>query len=129
MLCPYYDGIAVYFARDIMLDMGYGNIVNDCEVSTKMTSKPFKRLKVTEESEFVVYPNPATNQLNFNYSLEDVEQIEFLLYDVLGKLQLRTKLLAGDQHRINLTDLNKGVYLYRMTNSAKVLKSGKLIIE
>ena len=112
MLCPYYDGIAVYFARDIMLDMGYGNIVNDCEVSTKMTSKPFKRLKVTEESEFVVYPNPATNQLNFNYSLEDVEQIEFLLYDVLGKLQLRTKLLAGDQHRINLTDLNKGVYLY-----------------
>jgi len=48
---------------------------------------------------------------------------------VLGKLQLRTKLLVGDQHRISLTDLNKGVYLYRMTNSAKVLELGKLIIE
>jgi hypothetical protein len=129
LLCPYYDGIAVYFARDIMLDMGYGIIVNDCEVTQQTPTKPFRRLKSTEESEFIVYPNPATNQLNFNYLVQDVEQIEFLLYDVLGKLQLRTKLLVGDQHRISLTDLNKGVYLYRMTNSAKVLELGKLIIE
>jgi len=128
MLCPYYDGIAVYFARDIMLDMGYGIIVNDCEITPKMVQKPFRRLKGAEESEFLVYPNPAQDQINFSLIVEGNDLVEFQLLDVLGKLHQTTSLQEGNLHTISVAEMKAGVFIHRLVKSGEVIQTGKLIL-
>ncbi len=129
MLCPYYDGIAVYFARDIMLDMGYGFIVNDCEMTPKMVQKPFRRLKAAEESEFLVYPNPAQDQINFLLLVGSNDLVEFQLLDVLGKLHQTSNLQEGNTHTISVTEMKAGLFIYRLVKSGEVIQTGKLILQ
>lgn len=129
MLCPYYDGIAVYFARNILLTMGYGNIVNDCEISQKVSQGKVKRLagEVTE-TDLVIYPNPAQNQINFNFTVAETETVELIVLDVLGKLQKRVLLQPVNQHQIDVSDLKGGVYMYQLVHLETVTHSGKLIL-
>ena len=127
-LCPYYDGIAVYFAREVLMQMGVMTGVNECEITPKATAKPFKRLK-NVEADFNLYPNPTKGEVNLQYIVEADEVVNFELFDVLGKKQQTIQLREGNLHRINVSKLNTGIYFYRLSGTDGVRESGKLMIE
>ncbi len=78
---------------------------------------------------FSIYPNPAKNSVNLEYSVEENEQVNFELIDVLGKVQLKTQLSASNLHQINLDNFAAGMYFYRLIKNSAIKESGKLIIE
>jgi len=73
--------------------------------------------------EVQVFPNPASDQITFNFEKE--LQANLVIYDVLGREVLNQK-ISGNQTVANIQHLESGNYLYRIIDNRIVLKSGKI---
>ncbi|MDR6405334.1 MULTISPECIES: S8 family serine peptidase [Chryseobacterium] len=67
------------------------------------------------------YPNPAKEYL---YIKEKDNNLNITIYDISGKLVLKTKLIDG---KLNISDLIKGNYIVNYTTSTGVKKNFKFI--
>lgn len=65
-----------------------------------------------------VYPNPATNYINIDFSLEQAEKVEMKLMDLAGKT-LRYNTLecntGANQHRMDIQGMAKGLYMLEIS--------------
>jgi hypothetical protein len=68
-----------------------------------------------------VYPNPASDFINFN----TIETLEIIITDLSGKV-LSTH--SDIQNRLDISDLNAGIYILHFTDSNKNSASLKLVI-
>ena len=73
-------------------------------------------------SDFTVYPNPATDFVNIN-SADTIDS--YRIYDLTGRVVKRSSPYSNN-FRIDVTSLNKGVYLVKL-NSGDKTGSIKLI--
>lgn len=73
-----------------------------------------------------LYPNP--NDGDFTVSLQVPGTFTFSVYDVLGTL-VYSATVSGSNTMIHAKEWNAGIYLYRLSNKEKVLRSGKLVIQ
>jgi len=67
---------------------------------------------------FSVYPNPAQNVLNIDMISGKVKYTRVEIYDMLGKLvfwHVTHITDAGEKAQINISDLNKGIYIVKIT--------------
>lgn len=82
-------------------------------------------------SSVVVYPNPATSQLNFVFTSEQTSGVEITLVNTLGQTVQtisRNNMGAGTQKiTTDVSNLPAGTYYYRVTGKDK-LSIGKVII-
>ena len=78
--------------------------------------------EVSSNKSFVVYPNPAENQITFQ--LENKQKGILYLYDVLGQ-NILTKEISENNNSIDIQNLSNGVYYYSF-ESNKTYK-GKII--
>ncbi len=79
-------------------------------------------------SNVFIYPNPFSDHLNISISIEiQLENAEFILYDVLGKTIMQT---AIQEHEFTLgkNNIENGIYFYRIKNKNTLLSSGKLLV-
>lgn len=73
-----------------------------------------------------VYPNPATSNLNFSSSSDDVKQVS--VFDITGKLLIKLNLEEG-KAKLDVSNLNEGLYLYTFSDkNQKTLKTGKFTV-
>lgn len=77
-----------------------------------------------------VYPNPATTQTNFQFSLDKESRVKLLIYDENGRM---VKVLADDtfaqgDHTKTFTSMTGGVFTYKFYNGTKV-ETGKIIMK
>lgn len=66
-----------------------------------------------------VYPNPATDNLNVDYSLTDASQVTFRLMDAMGKVVYMESVqaFAGEnQYKMNVSNLSKGFYMMEISS-------------
>lgn len=63
-----------------------------------------------------IYPNPTQNG-EFIISGRNIQEIKFELYALDGQL-MRSYEISGDQQKIDVSDLNPGLYVLRYGNSA-----------
>ena len=71
-------------------------------------------------------PNPFSSELNITMTDNASEaNSEMSLYNALGQIVVK-QTLSANTIRIN-TDLASGIYFYKITNSGKMIQSGKLI--
>jgi len=83
-----------------------------------------------KQEEFSIYPNPARDQITIEFSASSNENGRFELYNALGQLQLTEQLNGGHQkHIIKLSELQQGVYFYRLISNSTLTQSGKLIVD
>lgn len=70
--------------------------------------------------EVKVFPNPATNFINVEYSTVNAEDLTFQLTDIAGRV-IRTENVshAGgtSTHNMNINDLSNGIYMLRIQSS------------
>jgi hypothetical protein len=84
------------------------------------------------ENAFKIWPNPLSigGELNIRVELQELDNTNVLIYDVLGKLILRTNISEG---HIKIKDLNlnnnKGIYLIKVERLGEILFSRKLILD
>ena len=78
-----------------------------------------------------VFPNPSSNQVNFNIPENQNAQINNLtlkLYDISGRL-VRNETLVTGNNVISTHELELGVYLYQILSEDEELRQGKLIFQ
>lgn len=73
-----------------------------------------------------VYPNPSNGIFNL-YTGSDISKIEVL--NITGQAVYSDINIKAGTRVMNLENQPKGVYLYRISDSNKVVKTGKLIIQ
>lgn len=73
---------------------------------------------------FFVYPNPMQDALFVSFP-DDFGMAEIVIYNQLGQ-QMTKQQIARGNHSVNVSDLQSGVYYYKII-SAKITQSGKVI--
>ena len=76
---------------------------------------------LAQENDFVMYPNPASNQVNFKSELP-IEEIR--IFSITGKLQRVVKNL----HTVDVSDFQNGVYIVKLSNGTST-KTQKLVVK
>jgi len=72
------------------------------------------------------YPNPSNGIVTIHTSGTSASFLE--CYNMLGEL-IHTEKIVSDKTRIDLCSQPKGIYFYRVLSDAKLIGSGKLVIE
>jgi hypothetical protein len=71
------------------------------------------------------YPNPSTSIVNFDFQKAYEKGYTIQVYSFLGK-KMYEKINADQRTSINLSEFNRGVYIYQLRNRAgKMVESGK----
>jgi hypothetical protein len=68
-----------------------------------------------------VYPNPATDIINFGVS----DNAEIAIADLQGKL-LINKAIGRFDNSISLKNLSSGMYIYRIVQNGNIIQTGKI---
>jgi hypothetical protein len=73
-----------------------------------------------------VYPNPATDVINFSINYNKVSKVAIM--DITGRL-IETVDFNLNNARVDVSNYNSGVYFYQITNNnGEVVKSGKITV-
>jgi hypothetical protein len=76
-----------------------------------------------------VYPNPASDKIKVTFKGESQAQYELKIYDFTGRLRQVNNLNApSGECEIKVSNLEYGVYLYKIIENNHLIKSGKLAI-
>ena len=129
-LCPYYDGIAVYDARSILMDNGFAYVENDCETTPFIapTPKGQKRLKALSETPVIaIYPNPFKEEVRIDYVISEGTNGQIELVDIMGRTVLQKQI--GNTHLINTKELKHGLYFYTFSVNNMIVQQGKILKE
>jgi len=73
-----------------------------------------------------VYPNPNNGVVNINLTAELAKNASLEVYDALGKLVVK-QVLANELNIINVSNLDNGIYMFKVLNNTNTVKIGKLI--
>ena len=98
------------------------DIAIDLALSESATS-----IKSTINFDINTYPNPVKNLLNINYNLEQISDLKFEVFNLLGaKVSSESEKLnqLSGSHILNLNDLKNGSYLLKISTNSnqKVIK-------
>jgi hypothetical protein len=79
---------------------------------------------------FKVYPNPATDFVQFHYQMKETDFAQVDVYNIQGIKVKSLTLTAQEQDLLlDVKDLSAGAYLCKITHNAKAYETLKLIIE
>ena len=81
---------------------------------------PLLSNKDIKQEKPILYPNPTTGILN----IENVTVNKILIYDLSGKLISK----LSSQHQINVSNLSKGVYLFKLISEEEIIVN-KIVVE
>jgi hypothetical protein len=114
---PATDVGAVKFYVSAIAANGNGSTNGD-QVMTK-TSGNFNvlGLKKEQQLDFVMYPNPSSDNLNIQLP-SSVLSATIDLFDLSGRLLMNSKVTAQNKS-INVTDLSTGIYLVKIHSEGK----------
>jgi hypothetical protein len=90
----------------------------NCNLTTAISGKP-------EKNRVRVFPIPVLDQLTFQWD-QPYEEVVVEIFDVSGKLLVRTERDYADMIRVFAKDLSSGVYLYGAIHEKKI-STGKFL--
>jgi hypothetical protein len=110
---------AYYYIEDVRVE-----IISNCD-TTAVGIQEYRK-----EKAYKLYPNPNDGSMHFIYNLNENENGAFEIYDISGRIIQTYKLQTGEKNQllINETELNSGVYFYKVIIDGQTGKSDKLII-
>jgi len=110
-------GIHTYGFTDDNVDALGASIVyyrlKQMDIDGHFTYSKVVTLPLKTASRLMLYPNPATNQVNLTLSVSRKEKIQYFVYDNAGRMVIRqsTEILAGTNSLpIDIGELPAGVY-------------------
>jgi len=88
--------------------------------------------KINEISEYSVFPNPATDEVNIKFSLLENSQLNVYLFNAQGQIvksQFLGRLDSGNHNfQLSTNNLPVGIYTVTMVNSKGEINSTRLMI-
>lgn len=106
-----------YLNGDSLKDIVIGNIAGGLSfMGTDALFNGVNEQSFIDNNAFVLYPNPANNEVYFTLNRNTSSNIKYVVYDVSGK-----KILDGEldknQTNINVSSLNTGLFLVQFTTN------------
>ncbi len=83
-------------------------------------------IKDLANSNISIYPNPTNGIVNIAISSELVEGTSIEVYDAIGKLVMKQN-LTNDTNTINLSQVEDGMYMFKIMNNNRAIKIGKVV--
>ena len=84
------------------------------------------------DTDFIVtaYPNPSQGQVALNYYGQDIENVQLVVTDITGKelMSYDFDLIFNGIQQVNLSDLQRGLYLLTYKKDGVVLNTEKVMI-
>ncbi len=75
------------------------------------------------------YPNPATDYFTVEYNFENAQMAEIQILNILGSTVMNQEISTTDNNaKINISELNSGVYFYNIIVDGNNIISKKLIV-
>jgi len=91
--------------------------LNTIQINTYLVNAVLTDIEQPEQENFVVYPNPATTQIN----LPDNKRIKKgILYNIAGKQVRVFDMAATDNRRFDIADIRRGTYLLQFIDYSGV---------
>ncbi len=117
--CDTYVKYQTYFAQDtatVTVHYSCSNGINDIAKASGVIS--------------TAYPNPSNSTVSIKYILNEFAQNgKITFYDMLGKTVKEVELIDKQgTAKINVTDLNSGIYFYSFLIDGKTISTRKLVI-
>jgi len=85
--------------------------------------------RVFNDAHVKIYPNPAHHEALVHIGPDVVlKNAEFRVYDLLGKEVLTVKNLTNRKFILDVSNVSKGNYFYRLVNNSQLASSGKLVV-
>ncbi|HLG34479.1 MAG TPA: T9SS type A sorting domain-containing protein [Bacteroidia bacterium] len=85
--------------------------------------------KSSAENYIHIYPNPASDEINISYSLEESDNAVFLLTDLLGREVMNKKLSSNEKLlKISTVSLEQGIYFVCLKVNDESIGNQKLLI-
>ena len=72
-----------------------------------------------------IFPNPSSGAINFSGLIKD-DKIEIV--DITGRV-ISQSFSTNEKQSINLSEIAKGIYFYRIINKTKIIQQGKISID
>lgn len=121
-----------YFVQDIFGDVykliftGFVGSSNGNVFFTKSLLSNVGMNNITKTNEFAVYPNPAENYIQLDFTGNTLSNASVTLYDLSGKMVF-TKAIHDSSERLNLSEFNSGFYLLQIQNNAQIYTQSLII--
>ncbi|MBI4929734.1 MAG: T9SS type A sorting domain-containing protein [Bacteroidetes bacterium] len=81
------------------------------------------------ENKIEIFPNPAADFINIIVQIGEKESASVEFYDMIGNKILPVQLFHdSDSKTISFTEINKGIYFYKIKINGENYKTGKLVI-
>ena len=78
------------------------------------------------EDTFVMFPNPANNELNFDFKSLDVDELTISITDVQGRVILNNRINSTNS-AIDVSSLSTGLYQVTILDGNSILSTKKLL--
>jgi hypothetical protein len=129
-LCPFTDGAVVYQARALLIPYDTMHYWNACELSLNSSGQKIAVSNSAEsESEIVVYPNPASDEVFILIKESTSEKLQISLYDAVGKLMMnKTLAILNGMADFSVKEIPTGVYFYKLTVGNAIIKQERLVV-
>jgi len=119
IVCPVSELICVKEGDDIIYHDEY---YTDCYI-VGIAENSFKI------QQFLVYPNPAKNDIFIVPLLKVSSDLRFELYNLENKTILRQEIINYNPLNINIINLKDGLYLYKIIENNELKQNGKIVIK
>jgi hypothetical protein len=118
----YTIGQVVYTAINGTTGSAIQGVQQPYEISIITGSEEVKGIELN----FTAYPNPASDYFNLKVENYNNENLSYKLFDVYGKLQENEK-VSGNKTTISMINKVPGVYILKIIDNQKEIKSFKII--
>jgi photosystem II stability/assembly factor-like uncharacterized protein len=103
-------------------------IVGNEGIILKNTNLPLSSNNFTIDDTFQLFPNPTSDHSVLTIkNINSFSNLELEIYNTSGQL-LKKEMITSNQHLINKDNYNIGVYLIKINEGSKLLKTLKLIV-
>lgn len=75
-----------------------------------------------------LYPNPASTDLNIEFSNKDASEYQLSIYTVTGQLIYFQDEITTEKVHIDMSDVPAGAYVYRLSNSSNIY-AGQFLVQ
>jgi len=121
------DSRAVLEHQTVMIHVIDSNLIN-CDTICGFNSLSIENRDLTRIRELNIHPNPFTNQTTINLPT-NFRVHDFNLFNRLGqRIQVETN-ITNSKIKISGTNLQAGIYFYRIEGSNRQVYSGKLVAQ
>jgi len=104
-----------------------GWLIDNLEFAAQVWSEEIDIPEINMGKSIILYPNPVIDFLSIENKNKKLKYLTLEIFNIDGRISIKKEGLCNLYHEINLEQLNRGIYLYRISDDFNFTETGKII--